>query len=388
MIRDLEIKFVDEKSLFGGRIIKVVTSKNSFETPCRVMTSTENRYKGDLTLSPLDNRGELPVMVYEYIKGFRDESIVRKLHRNNRFLKEQLRQINDNLRGYDNALTFTTFQYPYDTILTEDDIAALVYLQCRSIADCVGIPEIAPNLSTRQFLQILEKGRKIVEAFGKEPVPVIFVGTENRDLFSEKMDALVKAGFKMITLKYAPFDEYFPNFAYVKKVAREHEVLFHITGVPRVTRSQSHYVHIPQIFRIDLSSPRTPIAGGEIATRDPIDTRRFDKLSLGNLTLTEHIQEYGEDLGCTCPICTNKDVDGYIQEYSTCPNSRVRNPIYLYSRMHEIFASTDEFEQSRGYIRKTQTEEYITNKKYAKGIITNLVKLANKYKQTTLQDYY
>lgn len=70
MIRDVGIKYVDTESLFGGRIVKIVTSKNSFETPCRVVTSTENRYKKDLTLSPLDNKGELPVTVYEYIKGF------------------------------------------------------------------------------------------------------------------------------------------------------------------------------------------------------------------------------------------------------------------------------------------------------------------------------
>jgi len=87
------------------------------------------------------------------------------------------------------------------------------------------------------------------------------------------------------------------------------------------------------------------------------------------------------EIFCTCPICKNKDVDSYIEEYSTCPNNRVTNPIYLYSRMREIFASTNEFEQGRRCIRKAQTKEYITNKKYAKGIIINLVKVINKNKQ-------
>lgn len=310
------------------------------------------------------------------------------MHKNSGFLKEQKIQIDNNLRGYDNVLTFTTFQYPHSTILTEDDIEALVYLQCRSIADCVEIPEMAPNVSTKPFLQKLNQARKTIEGFDKEPVPTIHMRNENRDLFCEKMDAIVKAEFKMVTLKYAPFDEYYPNYAYVKKIAREYKILFHITGVPRViSRSHGNYVHIPQIFGIDLSSPRTPLAGGEVKPIDPMATRRFDGVSLGNLTLFEHIEEYGEDLRCTCPICKNKGVDIYIEEYSTCPNNRVINPIYLYSRMHEIFASANEFEQGRRYIRKAQTKEYITNKKYAKGIITNLVKVINKNTQTTLQDY-
>jgi len=390
MIKDLKIEHVDTESSFGGRILKIITSNNSFETPCRVVTSTENRYKRDLTLSPLDNKGELPVKVYEYVKGFREGGNIKKLHKNSGFLKEQLKQIDDNLRGYDNALTFTTLQYPSDTILTDEDIVALVYLQCRSIADCVEIPEMTPNVSVETYLKILKPARRTIEWFGKEPVPTIYMHNENVDLFREKIEAIAGEEFKMAILKYANFDEFFPNYACVKEIAKEHEILFHLTGVPRVvSRSQNNYVHIPQIFGIDLSSPRTPIFGGEIPPRTPENTRRFDSISLGNLTLTEHIEEYGEDLGCTCPVCKNKNVVEYIGEYSSCPNSKVNNPIYLYSRMHEIFASVSEFDQGKKYIKKGQTEEYFANKKHAKGIITNLAKVMNDYKheQKTLLDF-
>lgn len=388
MIKDVKIMYVDNDSLFGARILKVETSKNSFKTPSRVLTSTENRYKKDLTMSPLDDRGNLPITTYEYIKGFRNEDTLKKLHKTNGFLKEQLRQIDNNLRGYDDVLTLTTFQYPSNIVLTKDDIKALIYLQCRSIADCVSMPETAPNVSTKMFLQMLEQSSKFIERSGKEPVPTIHMGNKNRNLFCEKMNAIVKAEFRMVTLKYASFDMYYSNYEYVQKIAEEHNILFHITGVPRVIpRSHANYVHIPQIFKIDMSSPKTPLGGGEIKPQNPVTTRRFDSFSLGNLHLSEHIEEYGNKLFCSCPICKNKNVDDYIKDYSNCPNNKVINPIYLYSRMHEIFASANEFQQGRRYIRKARTDEYITNKKYTKGIITKLGKMVSKNKQTTLQDY-
>lgn len=386
MIKDIKIEHVDTESLFGSRILKITTTKNRFETPSRVMSSTENRYKKDLALSPLDDRGNLPIHVYEYIKGYREESSIKKLHRNNGFLKEQLTQIDNNLRGYDNALTLITFQYPSNTILTEEDIDSLIYLQCRSTADCISIPEMNSGMNSEKFLHILERSRKFIEKFGKEPVPLIYMESENRDLFCKKIDAIVKAEFKMITLKYASFDRYFPNYSYVRKIAEDHKVIFHITGVPRVIpTSRANYVHIPPIFRIDLSTPRTPFVGGEIKTKKPYNTRRFDPLSLGNLSLLEHKKEYGEKLLCTCPVCKNRNLDNYMKDYTTCPNIKVKNPIYLYSRLHEIFASLNELEQEKEHINKSQTDEYVANKKYLKESISGLTE---KMKTKTLDEFF
>lgn len=207
MIEKVQIIDIDTASENGPRILRIRTRKNIIETPCRMITSTETKFRKDLALSPLDRRFEIETPLFERI--------------------------------------------------------------------------YTPKL----------------------------------------------------------------NYIYLKDNKKEEEIWFHMVDTLRDNPHTSlNYTNLPQIFGIDTVSPRTPYVGGEIKAATPEDTKRFDRLSFDNLSLKEQRDRYDDSLGCTCPICQNRTVSEYIDEYKNCESLKERNPIYKWSRMHEIFATNSEFE--------------------------------------------
>ncbi|MGC1122650.1 MAG: hypothetical protein WBA22_16325 [Candidatus Methanofastidiosia archaeon] len=110
MIREVKVVDIDTTGVYYARTLGIKTRKKSIEKPCRMMTSTEKRFRKDLALSPLDERFEIETPLFELVKTPKLETIL-NLRKINGVLNKQRKSINSNLRGFEDCVTFLNLRF-------------------------------------------------------------------------------------------------------------------------------------------------------------------------------------------------------------------------------------------------------------------------------------
>jgi hypothetical protein len=373
-ISNIRIIDIDTASVHGPRTLKIQTQKVSIETPCRMITSTESRFKKDLALSPLDERSEIKAPLFELVKTPRLRTIL-DLRRVNGILNKQRKSINNSLRGFEESITFLNLRFRKGKEPPIQDVESLIHLQCTTKLDLVSIPDLSKLSEKREFETYITHHRRDVESIcNKEAVPIVDMNS-SENVFKMKIETIIENGFNMIVLRCRSFSDYYANYRFIKDTKEEEKVWFHMVDTFRTNPSPTatlNYTNLPQVFGIDTVSPLTPYGGGETQTPAPENTKRFDRLSFDNLPLKTQKEKYDDLLRCNCPICQERTVSDYIDDYRSCRNPKEKNPIYKWSRLHEIFATNSEFEMGRNFIRSQEFDSYLRSKVSAQNFLSSL----------------
>lgn len=374
MIDNIRVVDIDTESEHSPRTLRIKTEKRTIETPCRMMTSTENKFKKDLALSPLDEKSNIEMPLFELVKTPRFKT-VRDLRIVNGTLNKMKRSINNGIRGFEESITFLNLRFSRNEEPLPEDIESLIHLQCRTKLDLVSIPDLSRLSKKEEFESYIRNHRKYVENVSKKEVTPIIDMNNREQVLKIKIETAIENNFKIIVLRCRSFDYYYPNYRFIKDTKKEEEVWFHMVDTFRDFPTTSlNYTNIPQVFGVDTVAPRTPYGGGETKKKLPEDTKRFDRISFDNVSLKIQKEKYEDLLKCDCPICQEKTVSEYIDEYKVCKNQKEKNPIYKWSRLHEIFATSSEFEIGRKFIRSQEFDNYIKSKTSARDFLSNLTR--------------
>lgn len=374
MIGEVKVVDIDTAGIYSPRTLRIKTRKRSIETPCRMITSTEGRFRKGLALSPLDKRFDIETSLFELVKTPKLESIL-NLRKINGVLNKQRRSINSNLRGFEDCVTFLNLGFRKGKEPPLRDVDSLIHLQCATNLDLVSIPDLSRLSRKEEYEYYLRHHRKEVEIISsKEAVPIIDMNNQE-NVFKAKIETAIENGFKMIALRCRSFYNYYANYDYIKDTKKEKEIWFHMVDTYRDSPTGSlNYTNLPQVFGIDTVSPLTPYGGGKTGNLAPEETKRFDRLSFDNLRLRVQKEKYEDQLRCNCPVCQEKTVSDYIENYKTCKNVKEENPIYKWSRLHEVFAANSEFEIGRKLIRSQEFEGYLRSKSSAQSFLSGLTR--------------
>lgn len=377
-IKKIRILSLPEK--FGGRVVEVQNTKRNFTTPTRSATSTEANYKDRLNLdAPILN----PLL--EIVKLFTKKYPVKRFREQNGVFYKSKREITARTDAFEYAISKFFPQLEQTELLSIEDVKIVLDLQIESGADVVSIPDITTNSDFAGFERhVIAAAEYIRECSPNlEPMPYIDLSLKHSD-FKGKFDVILANinTFSCVGFIHRSVDKYRANYSYIWK-HRDKEIWTHVSGVPRVlaTTFPTSQLHIPQRYGIDtcaLKLPRIPPpptgekSPPERVLSDPTEYLRFfDRQTIELFHLPDWHNRYGNDISCNCAVCSDKNLNEFIEAYLYDKKGKVSQPhLIAATKMHELFASTNEFEASQRYIRENSLGEYFTEKeglsRYAK----------------------
>jgi len=346
-----------------GRVIKVNTSIESFETPTRVPTTTENNAKIRIHFDePWDN------LVFEVTNRFNSEDQIRKLHRKNGSFANKRREITaqvDKFRGY--SITKYNPQIPHGVKLATRDIRTFIDLQLESGFDIISIPEPSPISSINTFQTNLKKFWDYISNVNPDVVimPYISLKQEN-ETFESKLKILSEYEHTLhcIGIRFASPQEYRPNLLSLAEFSSQ-DFWVHCSSGRRYAnwRQPNAQLHALQRFGIDTVSvevPQPPIKRPKQS--GPGQVRYFDRKTI----MFPHIQDaLGRDghLSCNCPACLKGTLEDIVSKVESLgPRDEIQLRVNDMSKIHEVYASTEEFEVSRKRIKENSLNEYFRRK--------------------------
>lgn len=386
----ISVKSVTKNEDTGARIVKVKTSSSKcFKTPTRSATSTEHNYKIETINSIISEAGlgqGVPTSfdndIFQISKSFKMEQLHKLLKRNGSF-KSSKKDIVSKKNAYSDKFTIFYPHFNKKMLFDEkqyigtENLKTIIDLQTAAGLENVSIPESNPNQNLEIFINDLNSLSNRALANGaKEIIPYLDLGMGEHDseLFSNKYNYLIDAGFNVIGTVYRSYSENYPNFRYLEE--RDDDVLIYCSGVDRFWRGNwiTSQIHTPNFNGIDVTALLSlPTPRGEKEKKSIEEIKRFDKNSLGVITLKDHLDLYGEDLNCNCPVCSNKSLPDIKNIYSVNQKGEL-DPSYLdkICKLHELYASTKEFENERKYIKDDESKAYIESHNYLKAYLSKV----------------
>jgi len=261
-----------------------------------------------------------------------------------------------------------------------ENLKTIIDLQTAAGLENISIPESNPNQNLESFIADLKSlSNRALASGAKEIVPYLDLGMGEHDseLFSKKYNYLIDAGFSIIGTVYRSYNENYPNFRYLEE--RDDDVLIYCSGVDRLWRGNwtTSQIHTPNFSGIDvaalLSMPAPPNKKPDDKEKTIDEVKRFDKDMLGVIKLKDHLALHGEDLNCDCPICSNKSLADIMEKYSINQKGGFE-PSYLdkICKLHELYASTKEFENERKYIKGNDSKTYVDSHDYLKAYLSKV----------------
>jgi hypothetical protein len=91
------------------------------------------------------------------------------------------------------------------------------------------------------------------------------------------------------------------------------------------------------------------------------ETNRFDPNDIVFRRFREW-SDHDESLNCNCLVCKGKTAKEFVAEYQGEYETYLGQTFNAANRIHEYYRSTDEFEESRKFIRSGELKEYFKNK--------------------------
>lgn len=359
----IKLKDVDEEDIpdFGGRILKV---DRKFLTPYRIPSSVEYTSKQMIPTEVKIDSG-----ISEVATVFWNEEYNNFLSKNGPF-KNRLVNVESkaDLMAYSPLVSF----YPQIPKGIKPDTRSMKLLLELGLnienVNIVSIPDFEPNTSYESDLigySNLVKGR------GREPMPILDMELEPEE-FKRKFDTIIANSetglITMIGLIYRNWQDNIQNYIYIWE-NRDKEILYYCLGVLREHRKAST-MHILQSFGIDVFSSRFLRGpGGQAKKISNVDI--YDKSSIGVLKHNEFSNEHSDGhMGCDCPLCKGGTLDDFEDRFGYNHDGELDGHQLQYAgKLHEFFASSNEFEQSREYIEENMLSDYFGQKEYLKPYI-------------------
>lgn len=359
---------------YGPRVVEIKTDKGTFQTPERIITSTESNYKRRVRI--LDDPYENPV--FEVIGHFTHENI-ELLHTKNGPFARRKTDISAHVRGYEDMITKFYPQMKKDTKLSPTDARTLADLQRYCGFDLITIPDLSINSKAEDFERHITKLAEnfILEYSNAEPIPYVDMGMKE-ELFKRKVDAIWDNGgiFKVMGVIFRSPPQNYANFNHLYE-NYDMDIWIHASGVNRYyprnwTTAQ---MHIPQIYGIDTCSILSQKVGGEPRPKPIEKIKLYDPKTLGIIEIGKHREKYGNELDCDCPVCSGKTLDEFVDEYTI--NHKGEKDILLldtWCKLHEAFTSPNEFENGRIAIKENRIKEYFAEKEFINNVIGDFKK--------------
>lgn len=363
------MKEIDNDELtIGPRCCVVDTPKGRFETPSRALSSQEAGpfLKTSLTWMPLVNS------IYEHYRTFTLQDID-ELRNRNGTMKNLISKISEIKSKHDEKLSlFYPIRRKKEITFGDKAIRTLIDLQYLSGFDMITVPDYWPDdCGIKEVLKKYEKLKRGIENnLDTVLVPYVRLNRSPNE-FESLLSGLIKMDFSIVGLEYyAPLDKYYPNLIKLRGFSMKSEhTIFHASKVsPRYGRSKIRLsnLHALGLFGIDTVSRGAAAAGG--GTQKIESIRRFSPKSLGVLDKNEYTQDEMLSVNdCNCPLCNEKTVAEFYEDYSKRPNGKKKSTIFLasVSKVHEAFSSYEEFKKTVKHIHKnTYMEEYVPSKAY------------------------
>ncbi len=352
---------------FGGRVSEIRTDIHRFETPSRAATSTEYNYKRNLMIeTPFEND------VGEYVARFNVNDIQAFTTRNGSY-SSRLRTA----ASYADQMKYVVSkwypQFPYAYSFGDKITRLLLDVQVDAGLDMVSVPH--SSLEERNLVQHYTRWTNYVEEYaqrlGREAVVVPYVPMRLRaDVFQFTMEALwdAQATYPVIGLIYAPIPRNKINYDLLRD-HREEDSWLHMSAVERATwRGQwadLANMHLPQIYGIDTVATSIPMGGGG---RPPLQDyhvfRYFDQPTLSIPRISSWVNEHGgEETNCPCPICRERSFPSITEEFILRRGQQSDlSPLFGAFRLHEVFRSSEAFEEGRVFISENDFGRYLTER--------------------------
>lgn len=350
-----------------------------FETPQRVPISTEVNAKIDLHFDdPWDNP------VFEAANRFDKVDWLAALHSKNGRYSAKLRDV----RGHINRFTgyALTKYYPhigFQGTLSDRDVRILVELQIEAGCNIVSIPEPGPNCTAAAFGANFEKFWEYASRISQDVAVMPYINiAQDPSRFRAKLALIADHEHALwcLGLVYASPQQYRPNYLHVAEFGH-HDVWVHCSGVRRY-QSSVHPVsqlHSVQFFGVDsvaLAVPRAFYNRNEQTTEaglqpspTPEDVRYFARAGLDYPKLGS-VCAGGSALPCDCPACGQRTLDSVVKGLASLgtgaePTFQTR----ALSKIHDVYASSAEFEVARAEISESRLSEYYAEKPAMKAFL-------------------
>lgn len=381
----MTIKKIDlqgEYDAFGGRCLRVKTDKGTFYTPERRATSSEFEYKQQLPV-----RGTIDNAVGEIVSDFRDNELNQFLAGNGPFKnrKSRLESLADMMEYSD--ISFYP-QLKKGNLVNSEGLFLFTELQLNTPIDSVSIPPFSHD-TFQSYTKILKdycNGIRNSSSGKQEPVPYLDMGLPPEE-FKKKAEfiwSLCKEENELLNsmgVIYRPVDSNIQNYLYLHS-NRQRNILINASGVERIhsRRVPTSEMHILQRYGIDTYSVKTKRfynppnneskKGKEEINRIELEKLRlYDANTIGVIKIDEWSKRYNTVLNCDCIVCKNNDINSFIDKYAYDHNGEINNQLLIKAtKIHELFASTKEFENSKKYIQEGDLKTYFGGKEYLRKV--------------------
>jgi len=288
---------------------------------------------------------------------------VRRLRTRNGTLHERMRDYRAHARGFSEMLTKFYPKLDFDeSELTLDDIKALVDLQVLSEFDVVAIPDCGGSNATKYAELVLQTAQYVLNN-RRIPMPYVRIDSDPA-AFSRKVKIILdnKGIFQALGIIFrAPYSRYYPNYDYLRRISDE-PIWIHQSNLNRVFSSRIPLTtaHLSQMFCIDTVSVESRRVMAPFMLKPLERVRRFDSSTLGQMPMLAGPMD--ARLSC-CPVCsglTGTDIVSKFRNGEIVDTRTLEHGL----RVHEVFASTAEFDAARIAIQRSYFDDYARSKKY------------------------
>lgn len=360
VIKDVKIKHGEE---LKGRVLKVHAKTGSFETPTKAPTSTELNGKKNIGFDdPFLNP------VFEITQRF-SPGAISNFYKTNGYHSTKIRDINAHADTLINRNLVKYFpQFRKDTILNDKDMLSLVNVQLESNINVISLPEIKNDANLEDFKNNFEKYWKYTEEEKPEAVLMPYLNlSQDPELFENKLKYLAKnyeGSLYCIGIKFASLKDFRPNLMTLASFS-DKEFWVHCSSIKRAiwnTDLPTSQLHMLQKYGVDTVSIEIPMAGGGNNKNKPLSkTKYFNSEKVTIPDISESIHE--GSLTCDCPICRQQNFEELTEDLRRYAENRSLNAVLNdFSKIHEVYASTSEFEISRKRIIDDDLNMYFREK--------------------------
>lgn len=359
VIKKVSVKHGEE---LKGRVVKVSYKKGSFETPNKAPTSTELNGKKNIAFDdPFLNP------VFEITQRYNRNNFS-ALHEKNGVFGRKIQDINAHADTLINRNLVKFYpQIPKDVELSDNDIRSFIDLQCESNVNIITLPEIKNNCSVEDFKFNFNKYWDYIYDIRPDAVLMPYLNlSQDPNLFSSKLKLLSEYEGVLfgIGIKFASLRDYRPNLMHLASFS-DKDFWVHCSAGRRAnwnSQIPSCQLHALQRYGVDTVSVEIPMGRSNSADKPSLDTRYFNREKVTIPKIKDSLNE--GDLVCNCPICKEqnfKELTDDLSRFVTSSKS-MGSVLNDFSKIHEVYASTREFEISRERIKEDDLNTYFNEK--------------------------
>ena len=167
-----------------------------------------------------------------------------------------------------------------------------------------------------------------------------------------------------IGIKFASIREFRPNLMTLASFS-DNDFWIHCSSSKRANWNSNvptSQIHVLQRYGVDTVSIEIPMGGSQIKNKPALDTRYFNQEKVTIPKISESIHD--GDLICDCPICRTQNFNELTEDLSkyVLPRKSINSVWNDFSKIHEVYASTHEFELSRQRIKEGELNNYFHQK--------------------------